>query len=110
MKGVQSVNLNQVQKTLIQQLQAQNPLFMAKFCITDIVLMNENTIRLHSRGREIVNIDITYNHGSDLYDIKAYRLRNHGLDVKPIYGEQGFFWDQLNQAIKAILKRSAKNG
>jgi len=105
---VQSVNPNQVQKTIIQQLQAQNPLFMADFTITDIVLMSENTIRLHSRGEEIVNIDITYNCGSDLYDVKAYRLRNHGLDVKLIYDRNGFFWDQLNQAIDSIIERSLR--
>ena len=106
----EAVKLNQVQKTLIQQLQAQNPLFMAEFSITNIVLMSENTIRLCSRGREIVNIDITYNRGSDLYDIKAYRLRNHGLEVKTIYDEQGFFWDQLNEAIKTILEESVSYG
>ena len=97
--------INRVQETLIQQLQAQNPLFTAEFNISSIVLMDENRVRLCSRGGEVVNIDIAYNEGSDLYDIKAYRIRNHGLDVKTIYDKTGFYWDQLNEAIKTILKR-----
>lgn len=96
--------INQVQKTFIQQLQVQNPNFLSEFHITNIVLMSENRIRLHHRAKEIVNIDITYNRGSDLYDVKAYCVRNHGLDVQTIFDEEGFFWDQLNTVIKSILK------
>lgn len=106
MRSENMTKLNRVQQTLIEQLKVQNPSFLSEFNIKNIVLMDKDRIRLCCRGKEKVNIDISYNRGSDLYDIKAYRLRNYGLDVKTIYDQDGFFWDQLNEVIKTILEGS----
>lgn len=102
--------ISQVQKTIVEQLTAQNRFFASEHDIKALVAMDDrNTIRLHHRGKETVNIDIRYNEGSDLYNVKAYRLQNHGLDVKTIYDEQGFYWDQLDTVIKTILRKAQQD-
>ena len=97
---------NTVQRTLLEQLQIQNPFFMTEFHVKGLVLMTKNRIRLCSRGRRKINIDITYNSGTDLYDVKAYLLLNYGLDLTTIYDQTDLFWDQLNTVLKTILEQT----
>lgn len=97
--------LNRIQRTLLEQLEIQNRYFLTDFHIKHIVPWDKNTIRICSRGRRKINIDITYNAGTDLYDVKAYLLRNYGLDLTTIYDQEDLFWDQLNTVLKMILEQ-----
>ena len=93
------------QKTIARQLQGLNPFFAIQYGVKALVAMSDGrTLRLHTRqSRKIINIDITYDRCLDLYNIKAYRLQNHGLDVKTIFDKQGFFFDQLDETINTIV-------
>ncbi len=116
MSDVAYTNTNTVQRTLIMQLEHLNPMFVVEYNIKAVILMDENTIRLHSKGKgqPTVNIDIKYNIGSDLYEIKAYKIKRFdfrtldlgNLDPITIYDETGIFWDQLNDIIQDILGRA----
>ena len=97
--------ISEVVKTIGEQLTALNPLFQAEFDVKELIAMNENTLRLHSRSkRGIINVDISYNHGSDLYDIKAYRLTNHGLDAETIFNNTDIFAESLDTALDEIFR------
>lgn len=93
-------------KVLLQQLTALNPLWRAEYGIETTVQMKEDTVRLCSRlkGRKI-NIDITLS-SLDLYDFKAYLLRNYGLELALIFNEQGYYCDQLDTVLKSIMKKA----
>ncbi len=100
--------VTQIQDTMIKQLSAQNPAWSTDHSVKTVLLMSDGiTIRLcHRRGRRVVNIDITYNRGSDLYSVKAYLIRHSGLEVTTIYDESGFFWDQLDMVIGSVLRKA----
>ena len=100
-----TTKLNEIQKTLIDQLRVLNPFFLLEYNIRTVVIMNETTLRLHSKASKTINIDIRYNRGSDLYDITAYKLENFGLDVSTIFNEKGIFCDQLDETLRSILKK-----
>ncbi len=90
---------------IAQQLRAINPLYMAEFDVRQLIAIDENTLRLHSRGRRgVINVGIHYNRGSDLYDVKAYRLRSAGLEAKEIYSNSGIYVDQLDPVLDAIFR------
>ena len=67
--------------------------------------MDESTVRLCSRKKHKVNIDITLN-ALDLYDFKAYMLRNHGLEIAVILDEKDFYCEQLDIVLKKIMKKA----
>lgn len=66
--------MSEVVKTIVKQIQAQNPLWRTEV--------------------------------PDVYDVKAYKLRRHGLDVETIYDQKGFYWDQLIQVLRSIMRRA----
>lgn len=81
---------------------------MAEFDVKQLIAMDENTLRLHSRGRRgVINVDIHYNRGSDLYDIKAYRLRGAGIDAREIHSGSGIYVDQLDTVLDAIFRSAS---
>jgi len=99
--------MNTVQRTILDQLRALNPFYLADYEIKDIVTIGENTVRLCMRGREHVNADITFDRGQDLYNVSAHRLRNHGLDLKKIYEIEGIFWEQLDETLKLVVETAS---
>lgn len=98
---LQLAKVNQVQKTLLEQLKRLNPLYKADFGIENIVIMDDATLRFCARNKQKVNIDIHYNSGSDLYDIKAYHIVK--FDAKTIFDTPGIFFDQLNDILRQII-------
>ena len=102
------VQVSSVVQTLLEQLNALNPLWRVEYQIKNVVVDKKrpNWVRLCSRlGQQVINIDISYNEGTDLYDIKAYRLRNYGLDIRTVYDEEGIYAENLNCALVMIVFR-----
>jgi hypothetical protein len=97
------------QKTIIEQLQTLNPWFMQLYNVKAILPLEDGrTLRLHTRHRGdlVINIDITYDNGADLYNIKADKITEH-LNVQEIFNEKGFYWDQLDETIHKLLNKHA---
>jgi hypothetical protein len=96
--------LNIVQKTLLEQIILQNPFFINEYNITNIIIIDKYTLRFHSRlNNKITNIDIKYNPVPDLYEIKAYRIKNYGLDEEEIYKNEYVFFTELEPIIREIV-------
>ena len=98
------------QKTIAEQLQALNPWFQTLYNIKALLALEDGrTLRLHTRnqGGLIINIDITYDNGADLYNIKADKIKNNGLDAEEIFNEKGFYADQLDETIHKLLNKHA---
>ena len=68
--------------------------------------MNESTVRLCSRTHLFkINIDITLNN-SDLYDIKAYQIKEYGLWLALIYNEKDFYAESLDTVLQTIMEKA----
>lgn len=70
--------------------------------VSKLLDMNDGRLRLHS-ARKHINIDITLDEGSDDYTIKAYKLKNRGLDIEVIKDISGIYCDQLTDIVYSIL-------
>ena len=90
---------------LLQQLAALNRLWRLDYGIDNVVLMDESTVRLCSRRKHKINIDISLS-SLDLYDFKAYLLRRHGLEIAVIYDEKNFGCEQLDTVLKTIMQKA----
>jgi len=98
--------MSQVQETLLEQLHGLNPLFMAEYGVDTILTIEDGYgLRLHTRNRgKVVNIDIIYRLGPDLYDIKAYRVDGLKAECEQIADKTEIFFDQLHDVIRNVLK------
>ena len=92
-------------QVLLQQIAALNRLWRLDYGVDNVVLMDESTVRLCSRKKHKVNIDISLS-SLDLYDVKAYMLRNHGLLIAVLYDEQGFYVEQLDTMLKIVMQKA----
>lgn len=92
-----------IQKTIVEQLSMFNPLFLIDYSIKAILWNDDGrSVRFHVRKkRKIINIDVIYDAGSDLYNIKAYKVE--GLDCKEIFNGKGFYFDQLDEIFSSIV-------
>jgi len=104
-KIAKSKGYTPIQAETLAQLYALNPLFRYAYGVEAILnIENGYGIRLHTRnGEKIINIDIIYRPVPDLYEIKAYRLTNHGLDIQQIADIKDVFFMDLKTYFKAIL-------
>jgi len=90
-------------RTIADQLHALNPQFMDEFGIKQLIEMDPNTLRLHSRTRRgVVNIDIHYDEGPDTYSITAYKIE--GTDAKQIFKNSDIYVDKFDTVLDAILR------
>ena len=97
------VELTQIQQTLIEQLKGANRFFVAEYNIKAILSI-DNGLRLHTRNNgRVVNIDITYNHGKDLYGIRAYSVNGFKVKTEKIADFPDVYFDQLHERIRKIL-------
>jgi len=97
-----------IQKTIVQQLNASNPFFVGLYNVKALLALEDGrTVRLHTRHKNglVINIDITYDAGADLYNIKAYKI--HGLNTQEIFNQEGFYFDQLDETIHRLLNKHA---
>jgi len=110
--------LNETQRTMVQQLNGLNPLWRAEFGVRGLIVMDENTLRIPIRvGRKKVNFDLTYDSGEDLYNVKAYKVSDFTKELlrSGVWTEatkaitvlegKGFFWDQLNDLMKQATEK-----
>jgi len=99
--------LTQVQQKLLNQLKETNSFFRIEYNIKAILAI-DNGLRLHTRNKgRVVNIDITYDSGKDLYRIKAYPVNGLKAKVEQIADFTDVYFDQLHERIREILFREA---
>jgi len=95
-----------VQRTILKQLLVLNPFFTIEYNIKTILWKDDGrSVRLHIRKPEVINIDIIYERGSDTYTVKAWKLKNHGLEAQEIYNMQDIYFDQLDDVIREITRK-----
>ncbi|KKN06186.1 hypothetical protein LCGC14_1079930 [marine sediment metagenome] len=54
----------------------------------------------------VVNVDIGFDRGQDLYDVKGHLIRNMGLHIDEVYSGEGFFWDQLGDIVDRAMTKA----
>jgi hypothetical protein len=94
------------------QISTVVPSWRSRYSINNLVKIDDQTLRLASkpRGRNQVNMDIRYNRGTDLYDIKAYEITKD-MSVYEVYDDTGFYTDNLPAVLdKVLYKRDFKRG
>ena len=77
--------MSEVVETIVRQLACQglDKLTLACLGFKAFVKMDENTLRLHFKDRRgVVNVDIHYNIGSDLYDVTWHRIDKETYEIK----------------------------
>lgn len=96
-------DLTEVQINLLDQLRGMNRLFIAEYGIKTILTI-DNGLRLCTKNNgKVVNIDITYNYGQDLYSMKAYKINGLKAECKEMADYEGVFFDQLHELIRGVL-------
>ena len=102
------VELTQLQQTLLEQLKISNRYFTIDYNVKAIITI-DNGLRLHTRkNNRVVNIDITYNYGKDLYEIKAYSVNGLKAITEQIASYNDVYFDQLHSIIRKILFKEAE--
>lgn len=94
--------LNDVQATILKQLNSLNPLWRSEYRVETILVVDDNTLRLCCRTKERkVNFDIKYKPGPDAYNVTAYLLWNHGIGIAKIIEVTDVMWDNLADLLRA---------
>ena len=91
---------NPTVKTIMDQIDWRD-LNLAKF---KFIKIDEKTLRVH-KGKK--NLDIKYNEGTDLYDIKKHTIGKN-FDVKTVEVD-GIYNDQLKDIVSRFFKHSYIN-
>jgi len=104
-KLAKSKGYTDIQAEILAQLTALNPLWLYAYDIDGVLNIADGYgVRLHHRSRKgIINIDIIYKPVPDVYQVKAYKLTNHGLNVEQIADFKDVFFMELEDTIKQIL-------
>lgn len=85
---------SEINKTTIAQVRAH----MGYLGHLILMQVDEVTIRFHKPGRVARSVDVTYNLGTDLYDVKAHEIR--GVDVTTQEWD-GIYCDQIGEMVEA---------
>jgi len=95
---------------LLNQLNTMHSYWRGEFGITNILIVDEHCLRFIVRGLRKFTIEIRYDHGQDLYDVKAWQLvptwhetpigRVSIPEAKEVYNQTGLFFDQLIEAMR----------
>lgn len=97
--------MNEVIETIVEQLRWQglDRLKLACLGLIAYVEIDDHTLRLHfKRQGRVVNIDISYNEGSDMYDVSVHRLDAKTFDTQSeVFGDMCF--DQLGELIEEAV-------
>lgn len=108
------------QKTILEQLLTLNPNFYNAYGVKAIIWHDDGrTVRIHTKNkRTIIYIDITYDEGADLYNMKAYKLKNITYkvgdfkvripDIEEIFSLDSLLWGDLDKTIRQIIYEHAK--
>lgn len=106
------MKMSLVQSTLIEQLKSLN--VYNKWKVKNTIYNTNKSegsmwdLRLCIRDKGlVVNIDFTFDRGQDLYDVKAYLIRN-SIYVDKVYDVTGMFWDQLHEIVDRAMANAGK--
>lgn len=102
--------MNTINTTTIQQLtRGQGVNALAVLTGAQIVFNdNKNIINLifkkqaGPRGAKLTHLQIAYNAGTDLYDVKAYKLNKKTFEMPVIKELDGCYGDMLNEVCEGI--------
>ncbi len=96
-------------KILAGQLRAMDRFYAPRYSIRQLVKIDDNTLRLiaRPRGRKL-NIDIKYNHGTDYYDLVAYKIKRD-MSVWKVYEMDSLGGDQLPDILNSIVNKKQTN-
>ena len=89
--------MSEVVKTIVGQLSCQglDKLTLACLGFKCFVKMDEDTLRLHFKDRRgVVNVDIHYNIGYDMYDVTYQRIDRETYEIKSSI-RKDIFCDEL---------------
>ena len=87
--------MSEVIKTIMKQVDAK----YLGFAGYRLVKIDDNTLRIN-KGKK--NVDISYNEGLDLYDVKLIKVKkDFSWETKEL---RGMYWDQLRDLISGHLR------
>jgi len=99
-------NLSDVHKAILETLIEYDPLFKDSLGIKGIYIKNENTLWLHTKNNKtIVNIEISYDSGNDLYIVRFHKLKDN-FDIETKEFTHIFFnelYDLLREQISKLV-------
>ena len=103
-----SKGYSDVQAEILTQLYALNPLWIYEYNVKAILNVADGYgVRLHIKhGRKVINIDIVYSVGQDLYEVVAHEVDAIKAETKQIAKIEMVFFDQLHEVIRKILRRA----
>ncbi len=91
---------SEIVATIAAQIKALSPSLFMK--VKALIEVDTNTLRLHFRERTgVFNVDIHYDGGMDLYNLKAYKVK--GVKVEVVKDIEGLYVDQLAETICLAL-------
>lgn len=98
-----------IQTTIVKQLAQLNPFFQQLYNVAEIIALDDGrTIRLHTRHpNKTINIDITYHHISDLYEVKATQVNGLTMQTKTLEDIKDVNVINLDETIYQIMSKHA---
>lgn len=90
--------MSQVVQEIANQLRFQG----VKLRNKTLIKVDNNTLRVSGK---LQNVDIKYNQGKDLYDVKVHKINNKTLKVKTCKSKDVYFDDLPNYFNPKITKR-----
>jgi hypothetical protein len=114
--------ISEYQQTMMHQLSHQHSYWRGEFGVKQIIVIDEFTLRFPFRiGSKKVNVDLTFDRGADLYNIKAidvnrFMRKTMKLDFNPddwdkvteectILDVKGLYWNQLIPTFRDIASK-----
>jgi len=103
-RTAKSKGYSDVQAEILAQLYALNPLWMYEYNVNAVLNIADGYgVRLHTRqNRRVINIDIVYSVGQDLYEVTAYEIK--GVEAEEIAKHEMIYFFQLHDVIREILR------
>ena len=98
--------MSNVIDTIMKHLRCQglDKLTLTGLGLRMLVKMDDNNLRLHFKARKgVINIDIHYDQGLDLYVVKAHKLNPQTLDVKTRESGEVYF-DQFAELFREVFE------
>ncbi|MHA1723105.1 MAG: hypothetical protein ACTSXW_08520 [Candidatus Baldrarchaeia archaeon] len=99
-----SKGYSDIQAEILAQLYAFNPLWIHEYNVKAVLNIADGYgVRLHTRqNRRVINIDIVYSVGHDLYNVTAYEIK--GVEAEEIAKHEMIYFFQLHDVIREILR------
>jgi allophanate hydrolase subunit 1 len=96
-------SLSDTQKAILETLTYFNPIWKDDLGVKEILVKDDNVIWLHTKNNnKVVNVEIVYDYGSDLYIVKFHKLK--GFDVETTEFEDVYF-DELYRLLQEQISK-----